>query len=51
VITGTEHWRRLGPLLTALLDYLTLGAWLAGIPPKWIAKVYFPLQQGVRERR
>ncbi|MDE2883419.1 MAG: TIGR04283 family arsenosugar biosynthesis glycosyltransferase [Acidobacteriota bacterium] len=51
VITGTEHWRRLGPLLTALLDYLTLGAWLAGVPPKWIAKVYFPLQQSVRERR
>ena len=51
VITGTGHWRRLGPVLTALLDYLTLGAWLAGVPPKWIAKVYFPLQQGVRERR
>ena len=51
VITGTEHWRRLGPILTALLDYLTLGAWLAGVPPKWIAKVYFPLQQGVRDRR
>ena len=51
VITGTGHWRRLGPLLTALLDYLTLGAWLAGIPPRSIAKVYFPLQQGSRDRR
>lgn len=51
VVTGTEHWRRLGPILTALLDYLTLGAWLAGVPPKWIAKVYLPLQQGARERR
>jgi len=51
VITGTEHWRRLGPILTALLDYLTLGAWLAGVPPKWIAKVYFPLQQRARNRR
>ena len=51
VITGTEHWRRLGPILTALLDYLTLGTWLAGVPPKWIAKVYFPLQQGARDRR
>lgn len=50
VITGTEHWRRLGPVFTALLDYLTLGAWLAGVPPRWIAKVYFPLQQGVRKR-
>ena len=50
VITGTEHWRRLGPVFTALLDYLTLGAWLAGVPPGWIAKVYFPLQQGVRKR-
>ncbi|MXW71674.1 MAG: glycosyltransferase [Acidobacteria bacterium] len=51
VVTGTDHWRRLGPLLTALLDYLTLAAWLAGVPPKWIAKVYFPLQQGARQRR
>ena len=51
VTTGTEHWQRLGPVPTAVLDYLTLGAWLAGVPPKWIAKVYFPLQQGVRERR
>ncbi len=51
VTTGTEHWERLGPVSTALLDYLALGAWLAGAPPKWIAKVYFPLQQGVRERR
>lgn len=50
VITGTEHWRRLGPVFTALLDYLTLGAWLAGVPPGWIAKVYFPLQQGARKR-
>ena len=51
VVTGTDHWRRLGPLLTALLDYLTLAAWLAGVPPQWIAKVYFPVQQGARERR
>lgn len=51
VVTGADHWRRLGPLLTALLDYLTLAAWLAGVPPKWIAKVYLPLQQGARERR
>ncbi len=51
VTTGTEHWRRLGPVPTAVLDYLTLGAWLAGAPPKWIAKVYFALQRGVRERR
>ena len=49
VTTGTEHWRRRGPVLTALLDYLTLGAWLAGIPPKWIGKVYFPLQRGSRD--
>jgi rSAM/selenodomain-associated transferase 2 len=50
VITGTEHWRRLGPVLTALLDYLTLGAWLAGVPPRWIAKAYFPLQRGSGEQ-
>ena len=50
VITGAEHWRRLGPVLTALLDYLTLGAWLAGVSPKWIARVYFPLQRGSRDR-
>lgn len=50
VITGTEHWRRLGPPLTALLDYLTLGAWLAGIPPRWIARVYYPLQRGAPGR-
>lgn len=49
VVTGTEHWRRLGPVLTALLDYLTLGAWLAGAPPAWIARMYFPLQRGNRE--
>ena len=50
VITGTEHWWRLGPAPTALLDYLTLGAWLIGVPPRWIAPAYFPLQQGSRER-
>lgn len=50
VITGAEHWRRLGPVPTALLDYLTLGAWLAGVPPRWIARVYFPLQRGSRDR-
>ena len=46
VTTGTEHWRRLGPVGTGLLDYLTLGAWLVGVPPAWIARVYFPLQRG-----
>ena len=50
VTTGTEHWQRLGPIPTAVLDYLTLGAWLAGVPPRWIARVYFPLQQGSRDR-
>ena len=49
VTTGAEHWERLGPVLTALLDYLTLGAWLLGVPPKWIGRIYFPLQQGSRE--
>lgn len=51
VTTGTEHWQHLGSVPTAVLDYLTLGAWLAGVPPKWIAKVYFPLQQGARDGR
>ncbi len=51
VTTGPEHWRRLGPVLTALLDYLTLGAWLIGVPPAWIARMYFPLQRGSKERR
>lgn len=51
VTTGTEHWQHLGSVPTAVLDYLTLGAWLAGVPPKWIAKVYFPLQQGARDAR
>ncbi len=51
VVTGTGHWRRLGPVLTALLDYLTLAAWLTGVPPKWIAQVYLPLQQGARKGR
>ena len=46
VTTGTEHWQRLGPVPTAVLDYLTLGAWLAGVPPRWIAKAYYPLQRG-----
>ena len=50
VTTGAEHWRRLGPVGTALLDCLTLGAWLAGVPPRWIARVYFPLQRGTRDR-
>lgn len=50
VTTGTEHWQRLGAVPTAVLDYLTLGAWLAGVPPEWIARVYFPLQRGSRER-
>ena len=46
VTTGTEHWERLGPVPTAVLDYLALGAWLAGTPPAWIARLYFPLQRG-----
>lgn len=50
VTTGTEHWQRLGPVLTGLLDYLTLGAWWIGVPPKWIGSVYFPLQRGSRDR-
>ena len=50
VTTGPEHWQRLGPVLTALLDYLTLGAWLIGVPPAWIARVYYPLQRGSGDR-
>ena len=46
VTTGASHWERLGPVPTAILDYLTLGAWLAGLPPRWIAPVYYPLQRG-----
>ena len=48
VTTGPEHWQRLGPVLTALLDYLTLVGWLIGVPPAWIARVYYPLQRGSR---
>ena len=49
VTTGAEHWRRLGPVPTAFLDHLALGAWLIGVPPRWIAPVYYPLQRGSRE--
>ena len=45
VTTGADHWRRLGPLLTGLLDYLTLAAWLAGVPPRRIARAYYRLQR------
>ncbi len=46
VVTGPDHWGRLGPIPTAILDYLVLGAWLAGVPPRWIAPWYLPLQRG-----
>ena len=46
VTTGVEHWRRLGPAGTALLDALALAAWFTGVPPHWIARLYFPLQRG-----
>ncbi len=48
VTTGAEHWERLGPVLTAALDYLTLTAWLLEAPPARIARVYHRLQRGPR---
>lgn len=56
VTTGARHWERLGPILTAGLDYLTLAAWLLGVPPVSIARVYRRLQRPAgsgrtRERR
>lgn len=45
VTTGDEHWRRLGGALTAALDYATLLAWLAGIPPRRIAPAYDRLRR------
>lgn len=51
VTTGVEHWERLGPLGTAMLDYIALGAWLAGVPAHRIARAYYPLQRGSRGRR
>ncbi len=46
VTTGDEHWRRLGPVLTAVLDNLTLLAWLAGAPPRRLAPLYRRLHRG-----
>ena len=51
VTTNAGHWERLGPVLTAVLDYLALAAWLLRAPPRWIARVYLPLQRGPRPRR
>ena len=50
VITGVGHWERLGPVATALLDHLALAAWFAGVPPRGIARIYYPLQRGPRPR-
>lgn len=44
VTTGDDHWRRLGPVLTTVLDYAVLAAWLAGVPPRRIAPVYHRLR-------
>ncbi len=49
VTTGGEHWERLGAIPTALLDQLTLAAWLLGVRPARIARVYRRLQGGPPE--
>lgn len=46
VTTGDGHWARLGPVPTTLLDYLTLAAWLLGVRPARIARVYRRLRGG-----
>ena len=51
VTTNAGHWERLGPVLTAVLDYAALAAWLLGAPPRWIAGIYFPLHCRHRHRR
>ena len=51
VTTGAGHWRRLGFLLTGLLDQLTLAAWAAGVPPERIAPIYTRLQRGSHSER
>lgn len=45
VTTGGEHWERLGPVRTALLDQVTLAAWLLGVPPARIARAYRHLRK------
>ncbi len=46
VTTGPEHWARLGPVATGVLDHLALAAWLLGMPPAWIAPPYHRLTRG-----
>ena len=50
VTTGGEHWERLGPAATAVLDQLALAAWLVGVPARWIGRIYLPLQRGPGNR-
>ena len=47
VTTGTEHWQRLGAVPTAILDYLTLGAWLAGVAPEVDRAALLPAPAGL----
>jgi len=46
VTTGTRHWQHLGPLLTTLLNWVTVALFFVGVPPKRLAPWYQRLRKG-----
>jgi len=49
--TGDRHWRGLGVLATALLDWTMVGLYFAGVPPEALAPHYFRWRAQERGRR
>lgn len=46
VTTGTRHWQHLGPLLTTLLNWVTVGLFFLGVSPRRLAPWYHRLRAG-----
>ncbi len=46
VTTGTRHWQHLGPLLTTLLNWVTVGLFFLGVSPTRLAPWYQRLRTG-----
>jgi rSAM/selenodomain-associated transferase 2 len=46
VTTGPRHWQHLGPFLTTLLNWTTVGLFFLGVSPSRLAPIYHRLRKG-----
>ena len=46
VKTGSRHWQHLGPVLTTLLNWMTVALFFLGVSPARLAPVYHRLRKG-----